>query len=221
MIDKFPLDWENILKDEREKDYFKNLQTFLKNEYLSKNIYPAEQNIFRALSLTSYENTKVLVLGQDPYHTKDTAEGLSFSVQTGRKITPSLRNIYIELKNDLGIERNATSLVDWAKQGVLLLNAILTVEENLPLSHKNKGWEIFTDKILTLLNEKSTPVVFVFWGNEAKKKASFITNPKHLTITSAHPSPLSASRGFFGSRPFSKVNNFLKDNKLDLIKWEE
>lgn len=221
MFDKFPLDWEKFLKTERDKEYFKKLQDFLENEYLTKKIYPEKENIFRALSLTSYENTKVVILGQDPYHTKDTAEGLSFSVKKSRKITPTLRNIYIELKNDLGIKREDISLASWAKQGVLLLNAVLTVEENSPLSHKNKGWEIFTDNILSLLNAKNLPVVFILWGNEAKKKTSLITNPKHLILTSAHPSPLSASRGFFGSKPFSKVNNFLKFNKLNPINWEE
>lgn len=221
MLDKFPNDWENLLKGEREKEYFKNLQTFLKSEYSSKKIFPEEKDVFRALSLTSYENTKVLILGQDPYHTENTAEGLSFSVKRGRKITPSLRNIYKELEDDLNIKRDDTSLLGWAKQGVLLINAILSVRENSPLSHKNKGWEVFTDRILALLNEKASPVAFVFWGNEAKKKAELITNRNHLILISAHPSPLSAKRGFFGSKPFSKVNNFLEANNLSLINWEE
>ena len=178
-------------------------------------------NIFEALKLTSYRDTKVLILGQDPYHGENQAHGLAFSVQKGVDIPPSLINIFKELKDDLGCYiPNNGYLVPWAKQGVLLLNACLTVEANKANSHRNKGWEFFTDYIIQLLNEKETPMVFILWGNNAKEKIKYINNPKHLILTAAHPSPLSASRGFFGCRHFSKANEFLRKNNQTEIDWQ-
>ena len=171
------------------------------------------------MRFTDYDNVKVVILGQDPYHGLGEAHGLSFSVRKGIKMPPSLLNIFKELKSDLGIERTNTDLTDWAKQGVLLLNSIMTVEKDKPLSHKNKGWEIFTDNIIKLLNERQVPVIFILWGNFARSKKALITNPRHKIIESAHPSPLSASRGFFGSKPFSKTNTYLKEMNIETIKW--
>lgn len=212
-------DWDNVLKDEFNKDYFKNLMKFINSEYNNKSIYPEYSNIFNALKHTSFNDVKVVILGQDPYHGEGEAHGLSFSVQEGTKIPPSLKNIFKELKNDLNIERKKTDLTDWADQGVLLLNAILTVEKDKPLSHKEKGWEIFTDKIIELLGEREKPIVFILWGNYARSKKNLIKNKSHFIIESAHPSPLSASRGFFDSKPFSRTNEFLKDNGSNIINW--
>ena len=211
--------WDIILEEELKKDYFKKLGIFVESEYKQKQIFPPYENIFDALRFTDYDNVKVVILGQDPYHGLGEAHGLSFSVRKGIKMPPSLLNIFKELKSDLGVERTNTDLTDWAKQGVLLLNSIMTVEKDKSLSHKNKGWEIFTDNIIKLLNERQVPVIFILWGNFARSKKALITNPRHKIIESAHPSPLSASRGFFGSKPFSKTNTYLKEMNIETIKW--
>ena len=211
--------WDIILKDEYEKEYFKNLLNYINEEYNNKTVYPLKENIFKALEYTDYNDIKVVILGQDPYHGEGEAQGLSFSIPNDIKITPSLRNIFKELKNDLNIERTNTDLSDWAKQGVLLLNAILTVCKDTPLSHKDKGWEIFTDEIIKKINEREDPVIFILWGNYARSKKKLITNKNHYIIESAHPSPLSASRGFFDSKPFSKTNNILNSINKESIRW--
>ena len=212
--------WDNILKEEYKKDYFKNLIEFIKNEYKTKTIYPKQTEVFNAFKYTDFNDVKVVILGQDPYHGPDQAEGLSFSVSDKVLKPPSLQNIFKELESDLKIpfpEHN--SLKKWAKQGVLLLNSIMTVEKDKPLSHKNKGWEKFTDNIIGCLNKREKPVIFLLWGNFARSKKALITNSRHKIIESAHPSPLSASRGFFGSKPFSKCNNCLKELGEDEISW--
>ena len=211
--------WDIVLKDEMNKPYFKNLGIFVKNEYKNKIIYPEYKNIFNALRYTDYDEVKVVILGQDPYHGEHEAHGLSFSVPVGVKIPPSLNNIYKELYDDLGIKRTKTDLTDWAKQGVLLLNSIMTVVKDSPLSHKSKGWEIFTDRLIELLGKRDKPMVFILWGSYARSKKELIKNKKHLILESVHPSPLSASRGFFGSKPFSKTNNFLLKNNIKPIDW--
>ena len=211
--------WDIILKDEYEKEYFKNLLNYINEEYNNKTVYPLKENIFKALEYTDYNDIKVVILGQDPYHGEGEAQGLSFSIPNDIKITPSLRNIFKELKNDLNIERTNTDLTDWAKQGILLLNAILTVCKDTPLSHKDKGWETFTDEIIKKINEREEPVVFILWGNYARSKKKLITNKNHYIIESAHPSPLSASRGFFDSKPFSKTNNILNSINKESIRW--
>ena len=211
--------WDIILKDEYEKEYFKNLLNYINEEYNNKTVYPLKENIFKALEYTDYNDIKVVILGQDPYHGEGEAQGLSFSIPNDIKITPSLRNIFKELKNDLNIERTNTNLTDWAKQGILLLNAILTVCKDTPLSHKDKGWEIFTDEIIKKINEREDPVIFILWGNYARSKKKLITNKNHYIIESAHPSPLSASRGFFDSKPFSKTNNILNSINKESIRW--
>ena len=211
--------WDIILKDEFQKQYFKELGIFVKKEYKSKQIFPPYENIFDALRFTDYDEVKVVILGQDPYHGLGEAHGLSFSVHNNIKNPPSLINILKELKNDLNITRTESDLTDWAKQGVLLLNSIMTVEKDRPLSHKNKGWEQFTDTIIKKLNERIEPVIFVLWGSYARSKKEFITNHQHIILESVHPSPLSASRGFFGSKPFSKINNNLIARGKSPIKW--
>ena len=211
--------WDIILKDEYEKEYFKNLLNYINEEYNNKTVYPLKENIFKALEYTDYNDIKVVILGQDPYHGEGEAQGLSFSIPNDIKITPSLRNIFKELKNDLNIERTNTDLSDWAKQGILLLNAILTVCKDTPLSHKDKGWEIFTDEIIKKINEREDPVIFILWGNYARSKKKLITNKNHYIIESVHPSPLSASRGFFDSKPFSKTNNILNSINKESIRW--
>ena len=211
--------WDLVLKDELEKDYFKKLGIFVKNEYKNKTIYPAYNNIFKALRLTDYDKVKVVILGQDPYHGVNEAHGLSFSVVEGVRRPPSLDNIFKELYSDLGIKRENNNLTDWALQGVLLLNSVLTVEKDKAFSHSNKGWEIFTDTIIERLNERNSPVIFVLWGNAARSKKALIDQNKHYIIESAHPSPLSASRGFFGSKPFSRINKILRDNNEKEIEW--
>ena len=214
-------DWNELLKDEFSKDYYLSLREFLKNEYTAKIIYPDKYDIFNALHYTSYKDVKVVILGQDPYHGPNQAHGLSFSVSPGVKIPPSLLNIYKELNSDLGCYiPNNGYLKKWADQGVLLLNTSLTVRAGEANSHKNKGWEIFTDKIISLINEKTDPVVFLLWGNNAINKKKLITNKQHLILSSTHPSPLSASRGFFGSKPFSKINKFLISVNKAPIDWQ-
>lgn len=211
--------WDIVLIDEMKKDYFRDLGIFVKNEYKHKIIYPEYKNIFNALRYTDYDEVKVVILGQDPYHGEHEAHGLSFSVPEGVKMTPSLLNIFKELNNDLGIKRTKTDLTDWAKQGVLLLNSIMTVVKDSPLSHKSKGWEIFTDRLIELLGEREEPMVFILWGSYARSKKDLIKNKKHLILESVHPSPLSANRGFFGSKPFSKTNSFLLKNNIKPINW--
>lgn len=213
-------DWKDILNQEMQKEYFQKLEKFVDDEYNSKDIYPAKENLYTALDLTGYSETKVLILGQDPYHGPNQAHGLSFSVASqDAKFPPSLRNIFKELEADLGISRTKRDLSDWAEQGVLLLNTVLTVQASKAGSHRGKGWEIFTDSIIKALNDKSDQVVFVLWGGEAKKKIPLITNSQHKIITSAHPSPLSAYNGFFDSKPFSKINKYLEEAGLDTINW--
>ena len=213
--------WDIVLKEELKKPYFKKLGIFVKDEYGKKIVYPEYKNIFNALKLTDYDEVKVVILGQDPYHGPKEAHGLSFSVQKGVKRPPSLDNIFKELKSDLGIERTNNDLTDWAKEGVFLLNSIMTVVKDSPLSHKDKGWEIFTDDLIKLLNKREKPIVFILWGSYARSKKTLITNKNHYIIEAPHPSPLSAYRGFFGSKPFSKTNNFLVTNGITPIKWSD
>lgn len=215
-------DWDEVLSDCLQSKDFKILYNKVINEYKTKITYPALENMFRALECTPYNDVKVVILGQDPYHEEDQANGLSFSVNNGVRNPPSLKNIFKELETDLGIIRTDSDLSDWSDQGVLLLNSILTVcgentDNSKAASHKNLGWELFTDEVIKKLNEKETPVVFVLWGEFAKSKKDLITNPIHKIIESPHPSPFSAHRGFFKSKPFSKINEFLKQNGLEEI----
>lgn len=211
--------WDIVLKEDFESPYFEKLGIFVKNEYKHKIIYPEYKDIFNALRYTDYDEVKVVILGQDPYHGEHEAHGLSFSVKEGVSMPPSLRNIFKELKDDIGVDRTQTDLTDWAKQGVLLLNSIMTVVKDTPLSHKDKGWEIFTDNVIKKLGEREKPIVFILWGNYARSKKLLIKNKNHLIIENVHPSPLSASRGFFGSKPFSKTNAFLEKNGIKKINW--
>ncbi len=214
-------DWDEVLKDEFEKEYFYNLLKFVQSEYKTKTVYPSKKEVFKAFRYTPYKNLKVVILGQDPYHGEGEAEGLSFSVKPGIRKPPSLNNIFKELHDDLGCDiPDNGSLVSWAKQGVLLLNTVLTVIKDKAASHKDIGWETFTDEVIKKINEKCEPVVFILWGSFARSKKKLITNPIHLIVESAHPSPLSAYNGFFGSKPFSKTNQFLISNKLKPINWE-
>ncbi|MGG3520539.1 uracil-DNA glycosylase [Bacillus pseudomycoides] len=214
-------DWEPLLAPEFEKPYYQKLRQFLKEEYSTHVIYPKANDIFNALHYTSYKDTKVVILGQDPYHGPDQAHGLSFSVQPGVKTPPSLQNMYKELHADLGCEiPNNGYLVKWAEQGVLLLNAVLTVRQGEANSHKGKGWEHFTDHVIELLNEREKPLIFILWGRHAQAKKKLITNSNHHIIESVHPSPLSARRGFFGSKPFSKVNDLLSSMDEKKIDWQ-
>lgn len=218
---QFKNDWQEVLGDEFNKEYYINLRKFLVSEYKTYCVYPDMYDIFNALHYTSYAGTKVVIIGQDPYHEPGQAHGLCFSVKPDTAIPPSLKNIYKELHDDLGAYiPNNGSLVPWAKQGVLLLNAVLTVRAHAATSHRAKGWEQFTDNIIYLLNQSNSPIVFILWGAYAQSKIPLITNPAHLILKSAHPSPLSASRGFFGSRPFSKTNAFLLANKKSAINWQ-
>ena len=215
--------WLKILNDEFEKPYMKNLSIFLNSEKKEKNkiIYPPGSKIFNALNLTPFTSVKVIILGQDPYHGQNQANGLSFSVEIGNKIPPSLQNIFKELNSDLNIlPSQHGDLSNWAKQGVLLLNTILTVESSKPSSHSNKGWEIFTDKILHSLSSLKENLVFILWGKKAQEKISLIDESKHKILKSPHPSPYSANNGFFGSQPFSKTNFFLESKNIDKINWQ-
>lgn len=205
--------WVDFIANEAKKPYYQELMTFVNNEYLTKAIFPMYKDIFNAFEYTPFDSVKVVILGQDPYHGENQAHGLAFSVKKGIKIPPSLRNIYKELESDLGIKApNHGYLVDWAKQGVLLINTVLTVQAHKANSHKDKGWEIFTDNVIKVLNEDDSPKVFVLWGNNAIGKKKYINNHKHMIIESSHPSPLSAHRTFFGSKVFSRINAFLKEN---------
>ena len=213
--------WNNLLKDEFEKDYYTDLHNFLVKEYKTKTIYPNMYDIFNALHYTDYDKVKIVILGQDPYHGPKQAHGLSFSVLPGVPAPPSLKNIFKELNSDLGCYiPNNGYLKSWADQGVLLLNTVLTVRAGTPNSHKNKGWETFTDKVISVLNEREDPVIFILWGNNAIAKKKLITNKNHFILQSVHPSPLSASRGFFGSKPFSKANEILKSIGKTPIDWQ-
>ncbi len=213
-------DWDDILANEFNSEYYSKLRKFLDYEYQNYTIYPLPQYIYTALRLTTYKDTKVLILGQDPYHEINQAHGLAFSVNKNVDIPPSLVNIYKELHDDIGCNiPNHGYLVDWAKQGVLLLNTVLTVRAHQANSHKNQGWERLTDAIIVELNKKETPMVFILWGANARSKKSLITNKKHLILESVHPSPLSAYNGFFGSKPFSKTNKFLIENNETPIDW--
>ena len=214
-------DWLEAVDAEFKKPYYRNLYQFVKEEYSRTVVYPPAEDIFNALKLSSYNETKVVILGQDPYHQPGQAHGLCFSVNKGIKIPPSLVNIYKEMKDDLGIEQPSHGyLADWAKQGVLLLNATLTVRRGEPNSHKGKGWEVFTDRVIELLNEREKPMVFILWGANARAKESLITNPDHLILTGAHPSPLSAYNGFFGGGYFSRANRFLELTGQKPIDWQ-
>ena len=213
-------DWDEKLKIVFEGEGFKKFYQLVEKEYNTKTIFPPKEQIFNALKLTPYTNVKVVIVGQDPYHGDKEAHGLSFSVQKGIKVPPSLKNIYKELYDDLKIEPCIEGdLTKWAQQGVLLLNAVLTVEKDKPASHRNLGWERLTDYIIKTLNAKKEPIVFILWGNFAKEKKNLITNPNHLIIESAHPSPFSARYGFFGSKPFSRTNDFLNKNNIVPIDW--
>ena len=214
-------DWDEIIGEEFKKDYYIRLREFLKEEYAKHTVYPDMYSIFHALKLTPYKDVRVVILGQDPYHEPNQAHGLCFSVQDGTPLPPSLKNIYKELEADLGIPPSKSGdLTRWAKQGVLLLNTVLTVRRGEANSHKGKGWELLTDEIIRKLNDKTEPVVFILWGANARSKKSLITNPIHGIIESAHPSPLSAFNGFFGSRPFSRTNKFLILNRIPPINWK-
>lgn len=213
--------WDEILDEEYHKDYFKKVVMFINKQYKEKTIFPPKNYILRALSLTDYDEVKVVILGQDPYHGIGEANGLAFAVNNGKRLPPSLKNIYKELYNDLKIPiSDKGDLTCWAKEGVLLLNSILTVEKDKPASHRGLGWELLTDYIIKAVNAKEDAVVFILWGNFAKEKKKYITNPKHLVITSPHPSPFSANSGFFNSKPFSKTNDFLIKNKRKPIDWK-
>ena len=211
--------WNEVLNEKTIKNDYDNVMRTVDKLYAEKVVYPEYKNIFKALELTPYEKVKVVILGQDPYHGEGEANGLAFSLNESVKITPSLRNIFKELKNDLNVDKTNKDLSSWAKQGVLLLNTILTVEKDIPLSHKNIGWEKITDYLIKYISDNKSNVVFILWGNNAIKKECLIDNNKHLILKSVHPSPLSASRGFFGSKPFSKTNEYLKKNNQSVIDW--
>ena len=212
--------WDDLLKDEFDKDYYLKLRQFLIGEYKNHTVYPDMHDIFNALVNTPYEDVKVVILGQDPYHEPGQAHGMCFSVKPGVKTPPSLVNIYKELKDDLGIEPHSDGyLMKWAEQGVLLMNTCLTVREHQANSHRNKGWEILTDKIIELLNQREKPMVFILWGANAKSKIPLITGKQHLILTGAHPSPLSAYNGFFGGRYFSRANEFLGSTGQEPVDW--
>lgn len=214
-------DWDEVLGSEFEKEYYKRLMKFLEEERQDNTIYPPEEDVFNALKFSPYNNTKVVILGQDPYHEPGQAHGLCFSVNKGVKIPPSLVNIYKEMQNDMGIiQPNHGYLADWAYQGVLLLNTVLTVRRGEANSHKGKGWEKFTDRIVELLNQREKPMVFILWGANAKSKQSLITNKDHMILSGAHPSPLSAFNGFFGGGYFSKANRFLELTGQEPIGWQ-
>lgn len=213
--------WEKFIYEEMKKEYFQNMRLFLEKEYKDKEVFPPVNEVFKALDLVSYEDVKVVILGQDPYHGEGEAHGLAFSVKKGIKIPPSLRNIFKELKKEyphFEIPKNG-ELYPWAKEGVLLLNTTLTVEKDKANSHNKIGWQFFTDEIIKKLNEREKPVVFILWGKFAISKKMLITNPTHLVLESPHPSPLSASRGFFGNNHFLKVNDFLKSKGIKEIDW--
>lgn len=213
--------WQDVIGKEKEKDYFQSVLKFVAQERVDKVVYPKKEHVFNAFKFTEYEDVKVVILGQDPYHGPNQAHGLSFSVQVGVPQPPSLQNILKELVSDIGCEMPVTGdLTAWAKQGVLLLNTVLTVEHGKANSHQHKGWEQFTDAVIAALNKREKPIIFVLWGRPAQQKQSFITNPQHVILTAPHPSPLSAYRGFFGSKPFSRINQQLIEWGEQPIKWD-
>lgn len=217
----FGNDWDIILKDEFEKPYYKQLRAFLKQEYSTRTIYPHMNDIFNSLKCSSFENTRVVIIGQDPYHGAGQAHGMCFSVKRGVEPPPSLKNIFKELHDDVGfVIPDHGELTDWAKQGVLLLNTVLTVREGMANSHKGMGWENFTDRVISELNRKTSPVVFLLWGANAKTKARIIDNPCHRKLETVHPSPLSAYNGFFGCRHFSRCNEILVSSGQKPIDWQ-
>lgn len=214
------MSWETFFKQEQALPYYQELMHFLQDEYNHKTIYPKQEDLFACFKPCPYEDLKVVIIGQDPYHQPNQAHGLAFSVNKGIKLPPSLKNIYKELENDLGIEPcNHGYLLKWAQQGVFLMNTIMSVEEGKPLSHQNKGWEQFTNHLISYLNERDKGLVFILWGKNAIDKQKLITNPQHKIISGPHPSPLSAYRGFFGSKPFSQCNEYLKQLNQDEIDW--
>ena len=218
---KITKNWANILKNEFEKPYFKKIQEYLENEYQKYDVYPSMDNIFNALNLVKFEDVKVVILGQDPYHEPGQAHGLSFSVLDGVALPPSLVNIYKEIESDLGIKcEKSGNLTRWAKQGVLLLNTTLTVRKGQANSHSEIGWKIFTHEIIKALSKREKPIVFMLWGNHAKSFLPILNNPNHLILQSAHPSPFSARNGFFGCKHFSKCNDFLRSHNIEPINWK-
>ncbi len=216
---KIKREWYELLKDEFEKPYYKNLSNFLEKEYAEKTIYPKPENVFNALNYCSKDDLKVVIIGQDPYHEPNQAHGLSFSVEQGVQYPPSLQNIFKELKKELDVTVETGNLSQWAKQGVLLLNTVLTVERGKANSHKGKGWENFTTRIISEINKIDRPIVFLLWGNSAQSFIKYLNNPKHLILKSAHPSPLSAYNGFFGNNHFILANEFLRKNNIKEIDW--
>lgn len=215
------MNWKDLIEQEQKELYFEVLNNFIEKEREVKNIYPPKEDVYKAFELTPFENVKCVIVGQDPYHQPNQAFGLAFAVRKGVRIPPSLRSIYRELKSDIGIDSpNHGDLSSWAKEGVFLMNTILTVEDSKPLSHKNKGWERFTLKVLKTLNEDESPKVFILWGKEAWNLERIIDETKHLIIKTPHPSPLSAYKGFFGSKIFSKTNTFLKEKGRKEIDWK-
>lgn len=216
---QLPTDWQEHLQQEMNQEYIKKLEAFLTTEYQEQHIFPKEENIFTALKTTPFKEVQVIILGQDPYHGDNQAHGLSFSVLPSEKLPPSLRNIYQELHSDLGIEKKSGYLLSWAEQGVLLLNTVLTVRKGEANSHKGQGWERLTDAIIRELNDRADPIIFVLWGKPAQQKIKMIDTDKHFIIEAPHPSPLSAYRGFFGSKPFSKINQLLLEQGKTSIVW--
>lgn len=213
-------EWDELLSGEFQKDYYRQLRQFLISEYRSRKIFPPMNDIFNALRYTSYSDVKAVILGQDPYHGEGQAHGLCFSVKRGTPPPPSLQNIFKEINSELGLPiPNHGELTEWARNGVLLMNTVLTVRESSPNSHRGQGWEIFTDRVIELLNGRETPIVFLLWGANARSKAKLITNPRHLILQCAHPSPLSAHNGFFGCGHFAKANEFLQKNGIAPIDW--
>ncbi|MGI5960254.1 MAG: uracil-DNA glycosylase [Massiliimalia sp.] len=213
-------DWDELLKDEFQKEYYQKLRKILAHEYKTQTVYPDMYDIFNALKYTAYQDVKVVILGQDPYHGPGQAHGLCFSVKRGVKAPPSLMNVFAEIQSDLGIQPPSHGeLTSWTRQGVLLLNTVLTVREHSPNSHKDIGWQIFTDRIIELLNQREKPIVFLLWGANAKSKTALITAPQHKILSCAHPSPFSARNGFFGCRHFSKANAFLAEHGMTPIDW--
>ncbi len=220
-MQKISNDWKEILDLEFTKPYYKELANFIEKEYKEKQIFPPSDEVFNAFNYTPLDKVKVVILGQDPYHNEHEAEGLCFSVKKGVTIPPSLRNIYKELESDLGCTiPSHGSLVQWAKQGVLMLNTVLTVQAGAANSHKGMGWEMFTDEIIRILNKQNSPIVFILWGKPAQSKKKMLINENHLILEAPHPSPLSSYRGFFGSKPFSQVNEFLEKNGVETIDWQ-
>ena len=216
---KIRRDWYELLKEEFEKPYYIQLSNFLEREYATKTIYPKPENVFNALNYCSYEKIKVVIIGQDPYHEPNQAHGISFSVENGVEYPPSLKNIFKELKNELNVTIETGNLKDWAKQGILMLNTVLTVEKGKANSHKNMGWEQLTTKIVEMVNKNNNPIVFLLWGASAQSFSKYLNNPNHLILKSAHPSPLSAYNGFFGNNHFIKANEFLKSKGVKEIDW--